>query len=95
MRTVNISHLKAHLSSHIQYVREGEEVLICDRSQPVARIVPVRTDDHSAQERRLIARGALQPPQKRRPPSAAWPQPPGSVSREVMARIWREERDER
>ena len=40
MRTVNIADLKAHLSAHIQRVRDGEEVLVCDRNRPVARIVP-------------------------------------------------------
>jgi len=39
MRTVNISDLKAQLSAHIQLVRDGEEVLVCDRNKPVARIV--------------------------------------------------------
>ena len=40
MRIVNISELKARLSAHIQLVRDGEEVLVCDRNKPVARIVP-------------------------------------------------------
>ena len=40
MRTVNISDLKAQLSAHIQRVKDGEEVLICDRNKPVARIIP-------------------------------------------------------
>ena len=47
MRTVNISDLKARLSAHIQLVRDGEEVLVCDRNKPVARIVPCRLEDHS------------------------------------------------
>ena len=40
MKTVNISDLKARLSAHIQMVRSGEEVLVCDGNKPVARIVP-------------------------------------------------------
>ena len=59
MRTVNISDLKAQLSAHIQFVRDGEEVLVCDRNQPVARIVPCRLEGHSDRERRLVARGIL------------------------------------
>ena len=50
MRTVNISDLKAQLSAHIQLVRDGEEVLVCDRNKPVARIVPCRLEGHSEQE---------------------------------------------
>ena len=41
MRTVNISDLKAQLSAHIQLVRDGEEVLVCDCNKTVARSNPV------------------------------------------------------
>ena len=95
MKTVNISNLKAQLSAHIQLVREGEEVLVCDRNKPVARIVPCRLEKHSVQEQRLIARGVLTPPLKKRPARVSWPEPPGNVSDEVMEQIWREERESR
>jgi antitoxin (DNA-binding transcriptional repressor) of toxin-antitoxin stability system len=95
MRTVNISDLKARLSAHIQFVREGEEVVVCDRHQPVARIVPIRAEDFTEHEKRLIARGVLTPPAKKRSRSHAWPEPPGDVSAEVMEQVWREEREGR
>jgi len=95
MRTVNISDLKAQLSAHIQLVRDGEEVLVCDRNKPVARIVPCRLEDRSAQEQRLAARGVLAPPLKKRPASVSWPEPPGNVSDKAMEQIWREERENR
>lgn len=95
MRTVNISDLKAQLSSHIQFVREGEEVLVCDRNKPVARIVPVELEDLSEPEKRLIARGVLLPPLRKRPAQVSWPKPPGKVSDAVMEQVWREERDGR
>jgi prevent-host-death family protein len=95
MRTVNISDLKARLSAHIRVVRDGEEVLVCDRNQPVARIVPCHMEDRSEQERRLVARGVLTPPLKKRPVSAPWPEPPGSVSDKAMEQLWREEREGR
>jgi len=95
MKTVNISDLKARLSAHIQLVRDGEEVLVCDRNQPVARIVPCHLEDRSEQERRLVARGVLTPPLKRRPSSVSWPQPPGNVSEKAMEKVWREERESR
>lgn len=91
MRTVNISDLKAQLSAHIQIVRDGEEVMVCDRGKPVARIVPCRVEELSEQERRLVARGVLTPPLKNRL-GRAWPEPPGNVSDEVMEKVWREER---
>jgi prevent-host-death family protein len=95
MKTVNISDLKARLSSHIKLVREGEEVLVCDRNRPVARIVPVNLDDQSEQTKRLVARGVLAPPLKKRSASDNWPAPPGNVPDKVMKRLWQEEREGR
>ena len=95
MRRVNIGELKARLSAHIRLVRDGEEVLVCDRNKPVARIVPCSVEDESERERRLIARGVLVPPKKKRRSPVSWPDPPGNVSDEVMKRIWQEEREGR
>jgi len=95
MRIVNISDLKAQLSAHIQLVKDGEEVLVCDRNKPVARIVPCRLTSHSQQEQRLVARGILTLPLKKRPASASWPVPPGNVSDEVMEQVWQDEREGR
>ena len=95
MRTVNIADLKARLSAHIQRVRDGEEVLVCERNRPVARIVPCHLENHNNQERRLITRGVLRPPLNKRRPSASWPEPPGNIPDEVMTRVWREEREGR
>jgi prevent-host-death family protein len=95
MRTVKISDLKAQLSAHLLRVRQGEEVLVCDRRKPVARIVPIRLEDDSNQEQRLIAAGVLTPPLKERPRSSSWPEPPGNVSDKVMRQVWREERENR
>jgi prevent-host-death family protein len=95
MKIVNISDLKAQLSAHIRLAKGGEEVLVCDRNKPVARIVPCRLTGHSEQERRLVARGALALPSKKRPASVSWPMPPGDVSDEVMEQLRQEEREDR
>lgn len=73
MRAVNISDLKAQLSAHIQFVRDGEEVLVFDRNKPEARIVPCRPESDSRQERS----------------HGSWPEPPGNVSDKVMEQLWR------
>jgi prevent-host-death family protein len=60
MKTAAISTLKAKLSEHIAAVKRGEEVLVTERGEPVARIVPVSPD--SVKDRRvrdLVARGVL------------------------------------
>ena len=96
MRSVTISTLKAQLSAHLKLVQGGEEVLVRDRTKPIARIIPFDGDDYTEQEQRLIAKGLLTPPRKRRGPNDALPVPVGPpISREVMDQIWREERDGR
>jgi prevent-host-death family protein len=42
-KTIGIRELKGQLSSHIKEVREGATLVITDRGQPVARLVPVAT----------------------------------------------------
>jgi prevent-host-death family protein len=95
MRTVNIAELKARLSAHIRHVRDGEEVLVCERNKPVARIIPCHLQDFSEQEKQLVARGILKPPLKRRRPSASWPKPAGNIPDGVLDKIWQEEREGR
>jgi antitoxin (DNA-binding transcriptional repressor) of toxin-antitoxin stability system len=94
MRTVKIGDFKAHLSAHLQYVQDGEEVLVCDRDKPVARVVPCSIDDYSEQERRLIARGVLRAPMGKR--RISLPKPVGKqIPNETMRRVWQEERVDR
>jgi prevent-host-death family protein len=97
MRTAKISELKAKLSANIQYVKNGEEVLILDRNAPVARLVPAGPfEEYGDRERRLIAKGILTPPKTPRIAGETWPEPPGPmISGEVMEQVWREERDGR
>jgi prevent-host-death family protein len=63
MRTANIGQLKNQLSAYIKHVRNGEEVIVCDRNVPVARILPFEPhDDFDAEEAALIAAGKMTPP---------------------------------
>ena len=41
MKSVNIAELKNRLSVYLNEVKAGEEILVRDRNQPVARIVPL------------------------------------------------------
>jgi|SRR6266853_4884217 len=70
MRPVQIAELKNHLSAYLHKVRAGEEVIICDRKAPIAKIVPLSTDDFDLEEQALIAEGLLLPPKKRFDPDA-------------------------
>ena len=97
MRTAKISELKAKLSAHIQFVKNGEEVLIFDRNTPVARLVAVGpVEDEDARRRRLIAKGIISPAKMPRVEGQVLPEPPGPmISQSVMEQVWREERDGR
>ena len=65
MRSVQIAELKNNLSAYLRKVRAGEEVVICDRKAPIARIVPLSAGDFDLEEQALIAKGLLLPPKKR------------------------------
>jgi prevent-host-death family protein len=43
---VNIHHAKTHLSRLIEDVASGSEVLIAKGGRPMAKLVPLRRDDH-------------------------------------------------
>ena len=64
MASVQIAELKNNLSAYLRKVRTGEEVIICDRKSPVAKIVTLNTDDFDLEEQELIAKGLILPPQK-------------------------------
>ena len=65
MADVGVAQLRRELKSWLDRVREGEEVLVTDRGQPVARLVGV---DAIPLLEQLQADGAISPP-----PDAARP----------------------
>lgn len=59
---VGIRELKNNLSRYVGRVREGEEVIVTDRGQPVARLLAL---DHAPDRlAELIAAGAVRPPKR-------------------------------
>lgn len=49
--SAKVSELKARLSGYLAQVRQGETVTVCDRSTPIARIVPLDTSADGLQVR--------------------------------------------
>jgi prevent-host-death family protein len=41
MKRAKVSELKAGLSSYLAKVRAGETVIVCDRTTPIAKLVPL------------------------------------------------------
>jgi len=56
---------------------------------------PEPTAGEKARMKRLVARGVLKPPLKRRRAPASLPNPAGSISDDVMERLWQKEREGR
>ena len=83
MRIVNIGDLKNHLSAYLQYVRNGEEVIVRDRNIPVARILPFHSADLTSDERELVAAGVMKMPEQPLDLEAFWGRQSGNVAREI------------
>jgi prevent-host-death family protein len=89
MRTVNIGTLKNKLSSYLQYVRNGEEIIVKDRDRPVARILPFTPPlpaegDLEAEKAYLIATGQMSDAKEKMDWKAFWALPRPSVSDEAV-----------
>jgi prevent-host-death family protein len=89
MRTVNIGTLRNQLSAYLQYVRNGEEVIVRDRNKPIARILPFPLPlppegDHEAEVAYLIATGQAKPPKQKMDWEAFWALPMPTVSDEAV-----------
>lgn len=64
---VAVSTFRAELSSWIERVRSGEEVVLTDRGTPVARLLPV---DTAPLLEELVQRGVLSRPSSAQRPTA-------------------------
>src|SRR5580658_9402869 len=92
MRTVNIGELKNQLSAYLQYVRNGEEVVVKDRNTPVARILPIGSDSLAEHEARLVASGAITLPAEKMSWDELFSETGEDVSEEAIAEAVRESR---
>ena len=45
MKRAMVSELKTHLSAYLAEVRRGQSVVVCDRTTPIARLVPYEADE--------------------------------------------------
>jgi len=96
MRAVNIADLKNNLSRYLNEVRRGGEVVIKDRNNPIARIVPLAAqEDDEAELMELVAAGSAKLPRSDDPlPKAFWSEPLPKTSVDLID-LLREDRDAR
>lgn len=95
MRSVNIGELKNRLSGYLQYVRNGEEVVIKDRNVPIARILPFRKEEGWEQEAKLVASGAMTMPEREIDWDSFFRLPAGHVAHEVAVQATIDSRGDR
>jgi prevent-host-death family protein len=88
MRSVHIAELKNRLSHYLVAVRAGQEIVIRHRSTPIAKIVPLSTDDDlDAEETALVASGKMRLGEGSIPASF-WTMPAPRVSlKQVLAAV--------
>lgn len=62
MKVVNVHEAKAHLSEYLARVEAGETVVIARRNKPVARLMPVESDETTPRKPRPIglAKGSIE-----------------------------------
>lgn len=92
-----VAELKAGLSRYLERVKAGQEVLVTDRGQPVAKIVPIGTAGRRGSRRaRLVREGMLLPGRGRVRSSLLRP-PAGSAAkgRAVLDALVEERREGR
>ena len=95
MRVVNIAELKNRLSHYLEDVRRGEEIVIRDRSRPIAKIIPVAdANDYDDEEAALVAAGILRLPRKNRLPPSFWREKLPAISLERAVKAVTDERNE-
>ena len=95
MKTVNIGELKNQLSGYLQYVKNGEEIVVRDRSVPVARILPFRHGSGWDHEAQLVASGALRMPEEEIDWTDFFLSPAGNVPPEIVVQVAIESRGDR
>ncbi len=93
-RAVSIAELKDKLSAYLAEVRRGEEILVRDRSVPIAKIVPLeQLSSGNAEDLALAGEGKLRLPE--RPlPASFWRTRAPKVGRDRLMEALRAEREE-
>ncbi len=92
---MTVTDLENNLGRVLGRVRRGEEIVVSDRSVPIAKIVPIaKPVDVDAEEARLIAAGLVRPPRGPLPSSFFRSRGPRVKDGDLVEAL-RAERDER
>ena len=93
-KKVNVGVLKNELSKYLRYVQEGSTVLVCDRNQPIAEIIPLQNSEENSWLDEQIRLGRI----SKRISTGKSFKIPGlnrTIDMDTLHRILDEERDDR
>lgn len=93
MKTAAVSELKARLSKYLDRVKSGEEVLITDRGNPVARLLPVSRARAARQTMATMEKRGLIRLGSGKLPKDFWKMPKAEDSEGLVLRALLEERE--
>ena len=95
MERVAVSKLKASLSSYLDKVKAGEEVIVTERGHAIARVVPyTRSGPTPSEIDEMIRAGLIRPARTRGPlPSDFWTRPRVADPNSIAMRTLLEERE--
>jgi len=95
MLAVNIAQLRGHLSSYLERVQRGEEILIRNRKRTVARLVPPSEVEGLSEDLlELAAQGLVRLPKKPMDWKAFFALPAPNVPLDVIRAAIEAEREE-
>lgn len=94
MKSVNVAELRSNLSSYLSEVKAGQEIVVRDRNEPIARIIPLKplSDDEkellalAAEGKARLGEGAIG--------EEFWELPGPNIPLDVLRRVMKEERRE-
>ena len=94
MKSVPIAILKAKLSEYLDAVKTGEEIIVTEHGEPVARLLPIAQEE-SLEVRmvRLVAAGLVRPP-VRPLPDEFWTMPMAHDPEGLVLKALLEDREE-
>jgi len=93
--SVNVTELRSHLSSYLDRVRGGEEVLVRDRNLAVARLVPLsKTGDRDKELLEMAAKGLIRLPERSLDLKSFFARPAPKISRAKLKAAIEAEREE-
>lgn len=90
MQIISVSDLQQNLGLYLKKVKDGDELIIEDNNEVIARISPFDTED---KETRLVAEGLMRLP-KSELPKDFWNEDAPDISTEEIVKAIRSERDE-